>query len=104
MAADKTFEIRKFQAADRRASANSVARPAFSEIPSTRFSRIANLFADYLSAYYTDWEPESAFVLLMNGEIRGYLLGSRHPFSATTLQSLQQRRSLPPWRRPLSAL
>src|SRR4029077_8227634 len=31
-------------------------------------------------AYYTDWEPESAFVLLINGEIRGYLLGSRHPW------------------------
>ncbi len=38
------------------------------------------LFADYLTAYYTDWEPESAFVLLVNGEIRGYLLGSRFPF------------------------
>jgi hypothetical protein len=38
------------------------------------------LFSDYLTAYYTDWEPESAFVLLVNGEIRGYLLGSRHPF------------------------
>src|SRR5271155_3964150 len=38
------------------------------------------LFADYLTAYYTDCEPESAFVLLVNGEIRGYLLGSRRPF------------------------
>ncbi|HSH96259.1 MAG TPA: GNAT family acetyltransferase, partial [Roseimicrobium sp.] len=38
------------------------------------------LFADYLTAYYTDWEPESSFVLLVNGEIRGYLLGSRWPF------------------------
>ena len=38
------------------------------------------LFADYLTAYYTDWEPESSFVLLVNGEIRGYLLGSRFPF------------------------
>jgi ribosomal protein S18 acetylase RimI-like enzyme len=38
------------------------------------------IFADYLTAYYTDWEPESAFVLRVNGEIRGYLLGSRHPW------------------------
>jgi hypothetical protein len=38
------------------------------------------LFADYLTAYYTDWEPESAFVLTVDGEIRGYLLGSRRPF------------------------
>lgn len=37
------------------------------------------LFADYLTAYYTDWEPESSFVLLVDGEIKGYLLGSRFP-------------------------
>ena len=37
------------------------------------------LFSDYLTGYYTDWEPESAFVLEVNGEVRGYLLGSRHP-------------------------
>ena len=37
------------------------------------------LFADYLTAYYTDIEPEAAFVLLQNGIIKGYLLGSRRP-------------------------
>src|SRR5439155_52206 len=37
------------------------------------------LFADFLTAYYTDWEPESSFVLEIDGEIRGYLLGSRKP-------------------------
>lgn len=37
------------------------------------------LFADYLTAYYTDWEPQSAFVIEIDGEVMGYLLGSRHP-------------------------
>ena len=37
------------------------------------------LFADYLTSFYTDWEPESAFVLEQNGEVKGYLLGSRRP-------------------------
>lgn len=37
------------------------------------------LFADFLTAYYTDAEPESGFVLEVEGEVRGYLLGSRHP-------------------------
>lgn len=37
------------------------------------------LFADFLTAYYTDAEPESAFVLEENGEVTGYLLGCRHP-------------------------
>lgn len=37
------------------------------------------LFADFLTGYYTDWEPESAFVLEVDGEVKGYLLGSRRP-------------------------
>lgn len=37
------------------------------------------LFADYLTAYYTDIEPEAAFVLEQNGIVKGYLLGSRRP-------------------------
>lgn len=38
------------------------------------------LFADYLTSFYTDWEPESSFVLEQDGEVKGYLLGSRRPF------------------------
>ncbi|MFM8884917.1 MAG: GNAT family acetyltransferase [Chthoniobacterales bacterium] len=38
------------------------------------------LFADYLTSFYTDWEPESTFVLEQNGEVKGYLMGSRRPF------------------------
>jgi hypothetical protein len=37
------------------------------------------LFADYLTSFYTDWEPESSFVLEQDGEVKGYLLGSRRP-------------------------
>lgn len=38
------------------------------------------LFADYLTSYYTDIEPESCFVMEIEGEVKGYLLGSRRPF------------------------
>ena len=38
------------------------------------------LFADYLTSYYTDIEPESCFVLEQNGRVVGYLLGSRRPY------------------------
>lgn len=38
-----------------------------------------SLFADYLTRYYTDVEPESSFVLEHYGVIKGYLLGSRSP-------------------------
>jgi hypothetical protein len=37
------------------------------------------LFADYLTAYYTDREPEASFVLEQDGVVKGYLLGSRRP-------------------------
>ena len=37
------------------------------------------LFADYLTGYYTDVEPESTFVCELNGEVKGYLMGSRFP-------------------------
>ncbi|GAB4173004.1 MAG: hypothetical protein Fur0032_12500 [Terrimicrobiaceae bacterium] len=45
------------------------------------------LFADYLTSYYTDVEPESCFVLEQEGQVKGYLLGSRRP-------ALQQWHSL----------
>jgi L-amino acid N-acyltransferase YncA len=38
------------------------------------------LFADYLTRYYTDIEPESSFVLEQEGVVKGYLLGSYRPF------------------------
>ncbi|MBE2180736.1 MAG: GNAT family acetyltransferase [Chthoniobacterales bacterium] len=38
------------------------------------------LFSDYLTSFYTDWEPESCFVLEQEGEVKGYLMGSRRPF------------------------
>lgn len=38
------------------------------------------LFADYLTRYYTDIEPESSFVLEQDGTLKGYLLGSYRPY------------------------
>lgn len=77
---DRQFEIRKFCAATDRQRVRdlccdtgflgNVIDPVFED---------RELFADYLTAYYTDWEPDSAFVLLVDGNLRGYLLGSRHP-------------------------
>jgi len=37
------------------------------------------LFADYLTGYYTRFEPEALLVCEMNGEVRGYLMGCRRP-------------------------
>ena len=79
MAEEKRFEIRKFQPPDRARVRELCCDTGFLGKPIDPVFEDRELFADYLTAYYTDWEPQSSFVLLMNGEIRGYLLGSRHP-------------------------
>ena len=79
MAEEKRFEIRKLLPADRGRVRELCCETGFLGKPIDPVFEDRELFADYLTAYYTDWEPESAFVLLVNGDIRGYLLGSRHP-------------------------
>ncbi len=49
------------------------------------------LFADYLTSYYTDVEPESCFVCEFQGEVKGYVMGSRFPKK----KSAYERRMLP---------
>ena len=80
MSADKTIEVRKFQPADRARVRELCCDTGFLGQPIDPVFEDRAIFADYLTGYYTDWEPESSFVLLLNGDIRGYLLGSRHPF------------------------
>lgn len=80
MAAEKIFTIRKFLSADRARVRELCCETGFLGKPIDPVFEDREIFADYLTAYYTDWEPESAFVLLVNGEIRGYLLGSRRPW------------------------
>src|SRR5688500_1651353 len=80
MSADRHFEIRKLQSGDRERIRALCCETGFLGKAIDPVFEDRELFADYLTAYYTDWEPESSFVLLLNGEIRGYLLGSRWPF------------------------
>ena len=49
------------------------------------------LFADYLTSYYTDAEPESTFVCELDGEVKGYVMGSRFP----KRKAAYERRILP---------
>jgi len=80
MSAERRFEIRKLQPGDRARIRELCCDTGFLGNPIDPVFEDRELFADYLTAYYTDWEPQSSFVLLMNGELRGYLLGSRWPF------------------------
>jgi hypothetical protein len=79
MAADKRFTIRSYRASDREAVRDLCCRTGFLGEPIDPVYSDRELFADFLTTYYTDREPESSFVLECDGEIHGYLLGSRKP-------------------------
>ena len=73
------FTIRSFRPSDREAVRKLCCDTGFLGSPIDPVYEDRQLFADFLTTYYTDWEPESSFVIELNGEIRGYLLGCRKP-------------------------
>jgi hypothetical protein len=80
MSTDRLFEIRSFRSEDRARVRQLCCDTGFLGNPIDPIFEDREIFSDYLTAYYTDWEPESSWVLIVNGEIRGYLMGSRHPW------------------------
>src|SRR3979411_1310743 len=73
------YSIRSYQASDRVAVRKLCCETGFLGSPIDPVFQDRELFADFLTTYYTDHEPESSFVLEIDGQIRGYLLGSRKP-------------------------
>ncbi len=74
------YVIRKYRRADRAAVRELCCATGFLGQPIDPVFQDREIFADFLTTYYTDHEPESSFVIEKDGEIRGYLLGSRRPF------------------------
>lgn len=72
-------KLRKYRPSDRATVRRLCCETGFLGNPIDPVFEDRELFADFLTGYYTDWEPESAFVLEVNGEVKGYLLGSRRP-------------------------
>jgi hypothetical protein len=79
MSSDTSFTIRSYRKTDREAVRQLCCDTGFLGAPIDPVYEDRRLFADFLTTYYTDWEPESSFVIEIDGEIRGYLLGSRKP-------------------------
>jgi hypothetical protein len=75
----KPFLIRGYRRSDREAVRKLCCDTGFLGDPIDPVYEDRELFADFLTTYYTDHEPESCFLLEVDGEIRGYLLGSRKP-------------------------
>jgi hypothetical protein len=79
MKSEKSFTIRSYRPSDRAAVRDLCCQTGFLGEPIDPVYQDRELFADFLTTYYTDWEPESSFVVDNDGEICGYLLGSRKP-------------------------
>ena len=71
--------VRFYQPSDRKIVRHLCCETGFLGKPIDPVFEDRDLFADYLTAYYTDVEPESSFVLEQDGVVKGYLLGSRRP-------------------------
>jgi hypothetical protein len=80
MSHEKPFTIRSYRKTDRDAVRQLCCQTGFLGTPIDPVYEDRQLFADFLTTYYTDHEPESSFVVEIDGEIRGYFLGSRKPF------------------------
>jgi len=74
------ISIRRYQLADRARVRELCCQTGFLGQDIAPVFEDRELFSDYLTRYYTDIEPDSSFVLEQEGEIKGYLLGSRLPF------------------------
>jgi len=79
MKSHRAFSIRSYRKSDRNAVRRLCCQTGFLGEPIDPVYEDRQLFADFLTTYYTDHEPESSFVLEVDGEICGYLLGSRKP-------------------------
>lgn len=71
------FSIRKYEPPDREIVRQLCCDTGFLGNPIDPVFADRELFADFLTSYYTDAEPESSFVIEVEGEVSGYLLGSR---------------------------
>lgn len=68
--------IRKYEVRDREAVRWLCCETGFLGNPIDPVFEDRELFADFLTNYYLKHEPESAYVIEKDGEVRGYLLGS----------------------------
>jgi len=71
------WRIRFYRREDRPVVRRICADTGFLGSPIDPLFEDRELFADYLTQYYTDREPESTLVCELDGEVMGYLMGSR---------------------------
>ncbi|HRZ87017.1 MAG TPA: GNAT family N-acetyltransferase [bacterium] len=68
--------IRRYRASDRAAVRKIAWDTAFIGKPADAFFQDKEILADFLTIYFTDYEPESSFVADRFGEAVGYIMGT----------------------------
>jgi ribosomal protein S18 acetylase RimI-like enzyme len=74
------LRVRPYEPRDRQAVRDLCCDTGYLGNPIDPVFEDRELFADFLTAYYTDQEPECCFVLEKDGVVKGYLLGARKRF------------------------
>jgi ribosomal protein S18 acetylase RimI-like enzyme len=80
------IRVRRYHANDRQAVRRICADTGFLGKPIDPVFEDRELFADYLTGYYTRFEPEALLVCEVEGEVRGYLMGCRRPLLKQSYQ------------------
>lgn len=70
--------IRPYEKRDRKAIRHICCETGFLGKPVDPLFEDRELFADYLTRYYTDYESDVSWVVEAEGEVKGYVLGARH--------------------------
>jgi ribosomal protein S18 acetylase RimI-like enzyme len=76
---DARIRVRPYRAHDLQAVRRICADTGFLGKPIDPVFEDRELFADYLTGYYTRFEAEALLVCEVGGEVRGYLMGCRLP-------------------------
>lgn len=85
--------IRQFKPEDKNSVRNIAVSTAFMGEPGSIFFEDDEILADFLTLYYTDYEPESSFVAEAGGgKVVGYILGAK---SISNLDRIFKKKILP---------
>lgn len=71
------YIIRQYRKRDRQYIRDIAWDTAFIGEPASAFFSDKEILADFLTRYFTDYEPESCFVAEANGRVIGYLIGTK---------------------------
>jgi ribosomal protein S18 acetylase RimI-like enzyme len=73
----KEFLVRNYQESDRNSIRSIAYDTALMGESADLFFDGREILADFLTVYFTDYEPQSCFVTEMNNNVIGYLLGAK---------------------------